>query len=45
MYPNYVFSTYSGGQLHGATNAARLLSIEQEYDPNGVMKLAGGFTF
>ncbi|PMD33149.1 FAD-binding domain-containing protein [Hyaloscypha variabilis F] len=45
VYLNYALDTYSGDQLYGATNAARLLSIQQEYDPNSVMKLAGGFSF
>ncbi|KUJ20738.1 FAD-binding domain-containing protein [Mollisia scopiformis] len=44
-YPNYALSTYSGAQLYGPTNAARLREIQATYDPNGVMTLAGGFTF
>jgi len=44
-YPNYALSTYSGAQLYGATNAARLRSIQAEYDPTGVMELTSGFSF
>jgi len=45
-YANYALSTYSGPQLFGATNAARLRRIQSKYDPNGVMKqLTGGFSF
>lgn len=44
-YPNYALDTYSGAQLYGPTNAARLRKIQQKYDPNRVMQLAGGFTF
>lgn len=43
-YPNYALSTYTGSQIYGATNAARLRTIQSQYDPNGVMLLAGGFT-
>jgi len=45
VYPNYALDTYSGTQLYGATNAARLSAIQEQYDTNGVMRLAGGFTF
>lgn len=45
VYPNYALSTYTGAQLYGATNAARLRAIQARYDPNGVMQLAGGFSF
>ncbi|CCG85154.1 Predicted protein [Taphrina deformans PYCC 5710] len=44
-YPNYALSTYSGAQLYGETNAARLRDIKAAVDPDGVMDLAGGFTF
>lgn len=45
-YPNYALDTYSGEQLYGATNATRLRTIQEEYDPSGIMgQLAGGFTF
>lgn len=44
-YPNYALSTYSGAQLYGPTNAARLLSIQKQIDPTGIMTLAGGFSF
>lgn len=44
-YPNYALSTYGGSQLYGPKNAARLRSIQGRYDPNGVMLLAGGFSF
>lgn len=44
VYPNYALSTYSGAQLYG-DNAPRLLALQKEYDPNGVMELAGGFSF
>ncbi|TVY78430.1 Bifunctional solanapyrone synthase [Lachnellula suecica] len=44
-YPNYALDTYTGAQLYGPTNAARLRTIQAQYDPNGVMELAGGFTF
>ncbi|KAL2062001.1 hypothetical protein VTL71DRAFT_6267 [Oculimacula yallundae] len=45
VYPNYALDTYSGAQLYGATNTRRLRDIQQKYDPNGVMGLAGGFRF
>jgi len=45
VYPNYALDTYTGAQLYGPTNAARLRAIQARYDPNGVMQLAGGFTF
>lgn len=44
-YPNYALDTYTGEQLYGPTNAARLRAIQTKYDPQGVMKLAGGFSF
>lgn len=44
-YPNYALDTYTGSQLYGPTNAARLRSIQSQYDPDRVMELAGGFTF
>jgi hypothetical protein len=44
-YPNYVLSTYTGAQLYGVRNAAKLGKIQAQYDPAGVMQLAGGFTF
>jgi len=44
-YPNYSLDTYTGPQLYGATNAARLRAIQAEIDPAGVMELAGGFSF
>ncbi|KAL6717473.1 hypothetical protein ACLMJK_005388 [Lecanora helva] len=43
-YPNYALSTYSGSQLYGSTNAARLRKVKADVDPNGVMDLTGGFT-
>jgi FAD/FMN-containing dehydrogenase len=43
-YPNYALDTYTGEQLYGPTNAARLRTIQAQYDPDGVMQLAGGFT-
>lgn len=43
-YPNYALDTYTGAQLYGPTNAARLRSIQSQYDPTGVMLLAGGFS-
>lgn len=45
VYPNYALDTYTGAKLYGPTNAARLRAIQAKYDPNGVMRLAGGFTF
>ncbi|KAM3072373.1 hypothetical protein ACMFMG_009182 [Clarireedia jacksonii] len=42
-YPNYALSTYGGAQIYGANNAARLRDIQEQYDPDGVMLLAGGF--
>lgn len=42
-YPNYALSTYEGAQIYGSINAARLREIQNKYDPNGVMLLAGGF--
>jgi hypothetical protein len=44
-YPNYSLNTYTGPQLYGATNAARLRAIQAKIDPAGVMELAGGFSF
>lgn len=43
-YPNYALSTYSGVQLYGEVNAARLRGIQGQVDPTGIMLLAGGFT-
>ena len=43
-YPNYALSTYTGDQLYGPANAARLRKIKAAVDPNGVMDLTGGFT-
>lgn len=43
-YPNYALSTYTGSQLYGPTNTARLRAIKAQYDPKNVMDLAGGFT-
>ncbi|TVY64336.1 hypothetical protein LSUE1_G008087 [Lachnellula suecica] len=43
-YVNYALSTYTGNQIYGVENAARLRVIQDEYDPDGVMSgLAGGF--
>ncbi|ESZ97703.1 hypothetical protein SBOR_1890 [Sclerotinia borealis F-4128] len=42
-YPNYALSTYSGAQIYGPKNAARLREIQAKYDPNQIMLLAGGF--
>ncbi len=44
-YPNYALDTYSGPQLYGPVNTRRLKAIQARYDPNGVMQLAGGFSF
>lgn len=44
-YPNYALDTYSGNQLYGPKNAAKLRAIQAKYDPKKVMQLAGGFTF
>jgi hypothetical protein len=44
-YPNYALDTYTGPQLYGPTNAARLKAIQVQYDPEEVMLLAGGFSF
>ncbi|OAQ62766.1 FAD binding domain-containing protein [Pochonia chlamydosporia 170] len=43
-YPNYALGTYTGVQLYGLTNTARLRDIQSQYDPSGVMLLAGGFS-
>ncbi|KAB8297807.1 hypothetical protein EYC80_001605 [Monilinia laxa] len=43
VYPNYALSTYSGPQIYGPTNAARLREIQDKYDPDRIMLLAGGF--
>lgn len=43
-YPNYALDTYTGEQLYGPTNAARLRTLQSEYDPEGIMLLAGGFS-
>ena len=43
-YPNYALSTYTGNQLYGAANAAKLRAIRVQVDPTGVMDLTGGFT-
>ncbi|KAL8818331.1 MAG: hypothetical protein Q9191_007964 [Dirinaria sp. TL-2023a] len=42
-YPNYALSTYTGDQLYGSANAAKLRQIKAAVDPNGVMDLTGGF--
>ncbi|KAI4157890.1 MAG: hypothetical protein LQ342_007925 [Letrouitia transgressa] len=42
-YPNYALSTYSGNQLYGSANAARLRKVKAAVDPQGVMDLTGGF--
>ncbi|RAL65682.1 hypothetical protein DID88_005350 [Monilinia fructigena] len=42
-YPNYALSTYSGPQIYGPTNTARLREIQDKYDPDRIMLLAGGF--
>lgn len=44
-YVNYALYTYSGTQVYGATNVARLRTIRDQYDPDQVMELAGGFSF
>lgn len=43
-YPNYALDTYTGPQLYGPANSARLRAIQSQYDPSGVMLLAGGFS-
>lgn len=42
-YPNYALSTYSGNQLYGSANTARLRKVKAAVDPRGVMDLTGGF--
>ena len=44
VYPGYAYGTTTGDQLYGKENAARLRRIQESYDPEGVMLLAGGFT-
>lgn len=44
-YPNYALATYTGAQLYGPVNAKRMRKIRERVDPQGVMLLAGGFTF
>lgn len=44
LYTNYAISNTTAEQLYGATNLARLRSIQAEVDPTGIMGLAGGFT-
>ena len=44
VYPNYALDTYTGAQLYGPENALRLRAIQSQYDPEGVMLLAGGFS-
>lgn len=44
VYPNYALDTYTGAQLYGPTNSARLRAIQSQYDPTGIMLLAGGFS-
>ena len=43
-YPNYALGTYSGAQVYGQTNLARLQKVKQAVDPMNVMGLSGGFT-
>lgn len=45
LYPNYALETTSGVELYGAVNAARLRALQNRFDPDGVMRLAGGFSF
>jgi hypothetical protein len=42
-YPNYALYTYTGDQIYGPKNAARLREIQTRVDPYGIMRLAGGF--
>ncbi|PMB70683.1 putative FAD-linked oxidoreductase [Beauveria bassiana] len=44
-YPNFALHTYAGAQIYGSKNTARLRDIQFQYDPAGVMFLAGGFSF
>ncbi|KAM3427061.1 hypothetical protein NHJ13734_009138 [Beauveria thailandica] len=44
-YPNYAMDNYAGEQIYGLKNTARLREIQFKYDPNGIMFLAGGFSF
>ncbi|KAM3451210.1 hypothetical protein MY3296_005466 [Beauveria thailandica] len=44
-YPNFALYTYAGAQIYGLKNTARLRDIQLQYDPAGVMFLAGGFSF
>lgn len=44
-YPNYAMDNYAGEQIYGSKNTARLREIQFKYDPDGIMFLAGGFSF
>ncbi|KAL1642408.1 hypothetical protein SLS58_005482 [Diplodia intermedia] len=43
-YPNYAIANTPAEELYGTKNAARLRRIRSQVDPDGVMKLAGGFS-
>lgn len=43
-YPNYAISGTTAKELYGDQNAARLRSIRDQFDPDRVMDLAGGFS-
>lgn len=44
LYGNYAISSTAASRVYG-DNLDRLSSIRAQYDPSGVMKLAGGWKF
>ena len=44
LYGNYAISDTATSKIYG-DNLSRLSSIRAQYDPNGVMQLAGGWKF
>lgn len=44
LYGNYAISSTSTSDIYG-DNLSRLSSLRAQYDPDGVMKLAGGWKF
>ncbi len=44
-YPNYALGDTPATEIYGPTNTQRLAAIRKRIDPDGVMELAGGFSF
>ena len=43
QYPNYALASSTPEELYGLQNAARLREIREQFDPERIMDLSGGY--